>query len=122
MSEGMQSQLQSITVVDLIDGASFGFDDSEEGLDDGGFACACPSNDAHLLPLLDAEGDLLQHQRQLGPISEGEVLDSDARPPRPFPFAFAADDALDGGLAVLVVDEFADFIPPVVAIPQFLLG
>ena len=45
--------------------------DPEERLDDGGLARTCAADDAHLLACLDAEIDVLEHQRQLFSVSHG---------------------------------------------------
>ena len=73
LTEGMQSQLQGIGIADCIDGACFRFSDSKQCLDDGGLAGAGSADNPNFLTGLDGEGEVLEHQRQLRPISHGEV-------------------------------------------------
>ena len=53
----MKAKLQGIKVVKLVDGTFLGLTYSKERLDDGGFACACPADNAHFLTRLNGNVD-----------------------------------------------------------------
>ena len=80
-SQLVQTELADVDVVDehasLLAAADLGH--SEDGLDDGGLACACAADDADFLARFDVEGEVVEDvgQSVLGVVAEGDVVEGD---------------------------------------------
>ena len=77
LSQRMKTHLQSIASAHFVDRASFGFANSEDGLNDGTLSCSSSSYNSDLFSVSDLETYFLQNQRKSFSISHREVIEFD---------------------------------------------
>ncbi len=76
-AEVVELDLGDVDAVD-VDAAGARFEEAEEGEGQGGFACARAAHHADSLVAVDAEADAFEDRRQVGGVSDHQVVDLDA--------------------------------------------